>query len=261
LFQEETSPLRKYDLYLEKTTGVAGTSADYEATRVSRAESQSWAGRCDAWALASILESEPILKHPVEVDGVTFSDQDLKALLILTYERVDHLIQFGQRFNGDEESVHADIYPEQFHRVVQMEIFEKKRPFIMDKEIGIEVWNVPVHKAEVVLSKDSTDRNVMHVKTALVGTLPLNSPMKADVQVRRNAIYEYTYDLYGYPQIDGTLKVIYGVWTGNSIRHHPDFLWALPESPQRRSGNEKIDVKKVEEIVKKAKEKSDLRDR
>lgn len=256
LYRDPSSPLQKYDLYLNHTRGAVGLATETELKARSEAELSSWSGRSDAWALAALMEPEPRLKKPVELAGVVFSEQDLKALLILTYERVDHVIQFGQQFRGDDESVHADIYPEQFHRVIQKMIFEEKRPLIMDREMGIEVKNVPIFQAEADVHKEPADPNVLHVKTVLDSTLPLSSPDSFIRGNQRNVIYEYTYDLYGYPQRDGSFKVAYGVWTGDSIRHHPDYLWALPVRKDRKSKNEKIDVKVVEEIVRSALEKS-----
>jgi hypothetical protein len=252
LFKDPSSTLRKYDLYISKAKGTSTHAAEFEEKKIYQPSAESWAGRCHAWALASVMEPEPVLKRPVTLNDVTFGTADLKALLILTYDNVRKLTQFGQRFDGDENAIPEDIYPDQFHRVLQVELFGKKRPIIMDKDMGREVWNTPVHKAEITIVKDIENHHMMHVKAALVGSSPLDPSSKHEGPAKKNVIYEYTYDLYGYSQLDGSLKVMYGVWTGDSIRNHPDFLWALPDQKDRESGNPDINVQWVDELIKKA---------
>jgi hypothetical protein len=253
LFRGTDSPLRKYDQYIAKVKGTPGKAAEYEQKNIYRVDAEPWAGRCHAWALASVMEPEIKINKSLVVDGITFTESDLKALMVVTYDNVSGLVQFGQRMNGDEKSVPDDIYPDQFHRVLQKELFERRRPFIMEKDLGMEVWNTPIFKAEVTTLKDPNDPYVLHVKASLVGAAPLDASPDADLPARRNVVYEYTYDLYGYPQADGSMKVIYGLWTGDSIRNHPDFLFGLPDEKVRKSWNPEVDVNVVDELVKKAK--------
>jgi hypothetical protein len=254
LYRGDSSPLRKYDLYFAATKSAPSHAALAEEKVHAEREFVAWAGRCNAWAIASVMEPEPYLAQPVTLNGITFSTADLKALLVMSYDRVEGISQFGQRNNGDEKSIAEDIYPDQFHQVIMKELFEKRRPIIMDKDLGIEVWNVPVYKAEVNLLRDQANPFLIHVNAALVGAAPLDPGTDPNGRVSKNVIYSYTYDLYGYPQVDGSIKVEYGLWTGDSIKSHPDFLWTLPEEKKRKSMNTELKTEIVDEIIKQAKQ-------
>jgi hypothetical protein len=149
LFQQrgnEKSTLERYDAYVSLAQRRNSRSVDFERNNFYQPHAVAWAGLCDAWAIASIMEPEP--KVPLTAAGVTFRVSDLKALVLKTYEAVDSLHIYGQRYEGKWDSVYEDIYPDQFHRFMQAELFQKKLPFTMDYDGGIEVWNTPVWKAQ-----------------------------------------------------------------------------------------------------------------
>jgi hypothetical protein len=56
---------------------------------------------------------------------------------------------------------------------MQSELFEQARPFIVDKDPGIPVWNTPVYAAVSDLSDDPEDPNSVLVRTWLKGVDPL----------------------------------------------------------------------------------------
>ena len=113
--------------------------------------------------MASVMEKEPV--REVVLKGVQFRIQDLKALLIKSYELSNIKEYFGQRNDAHWDSVHEDIYPEQFHRFVQVELFQKKLPFLMDIDAGYQIWNVPVYKLQTKIVKDAKDPEIVHVST------------------------------------------------------------------------------------------------
>ncbi len=245
----ELSPLQKYDQWAKKSKKTDTTAAAYEKSATENREADSWAGLCNAWSKASIMEKEPAFPKPVEVDGIKFSSFDLKALLIKTYDNTVGFQNFGKRFNGERNDDFNDISPDQFHRIVQTELFEKNKPFIMDRDPGIQVWNVPVFKAEVVIAQDPSNANVMHVRTTLgtagtrddtgfIGTWQVN--------------YEYFYDLFGVTLADGSFEVRAGAWTGASLDNHPDFVTVIPEKTVRQSDNPQLKTEWVDEILAKA---------
>ena len=61
--------------------------------------------------------------------------------------------------------------------------------------------------------------------------------------------FEYTYDLFGRWQADGTFHVEYGEWTGDSRDYHPDFVTVLPEPMKRKSRNPEVDPAVVDNIL------------
>lgn len=249
----EPSPLQKYDLWAKKAKKTDTTAAATEKSAMDNRESDSWAGLCNAWSKASVMEKEPAFKKPVDVDGVKFSSFDLKALLIKTYDNTVGFQNYGKRFNGERGDDFNDIYPDQFHRVLQAELFEKGKPFIMDRDPGIQVWNYPVYKAEVVITRDPSNANVMHVRTTLAtaGTRD-DTDFIGTWQVN----YEYFYDLYGTTAADGSFEVRSGAWTGSSLDSHPDFLTTIPEKTTRQSDNPQLKTEWVDEIIAKARKAS-----
>jgi hypothetical protein len=226
------SPLEKYDLYMKKAHGQTTNAAETEANRLDRSFVAGADGHCDAWALASIVTPEPT--QGVDMYGIHFSVGDLKALIVDSYENYSNLFVYGQKYN-DSSSDPLDIYPDQFQRVVQAELFDKGQPLIMDKDPGEEVWNTPIYKAEFQVVADATDSHTMHV-TAYISTVSAvkenafaNNP---DYVGSVTVDYIYTYDLLGEKQGDGSFLVKSGSWTGDSISDHPDFVSVFTDQLQ-----------------------------
>jgi len=253
----EPSPLQKYDTWSKKAKKTDTSAAAYEKSAMENREADSWAGLCNAWSKASVMEKEPAFRKPVEFDGVKFSSFDLKALIIKTFDNTVGFRNYGTRFNGERGDDFNDIYPDQFHRFIQAELFEKGKPFIMDRDPGIQVWNYPVYKADVTLARDPSNPNVMHVRTTLAtaGTRD-DTNFLGTWQVN----YDYYYDLYGIPQPDGSFEVHSGAWTGASMDNHPDFVTAIPEKTVRQSDNPQLKTEWVDEIITKANKAPSLMD-
>ncbi len=244
----QLSPLEKYDAYVGKNRPARSYAADFERKNLYDPEAASWEGLCNAWSLASLVEPEPV--RPATLDGIAFSIGDQKALLLKTYEDVEALKIYGQRYNGDATSVFDDIYPDQFHRFLQHSLFEHHRPFIMDKDPGIEVWNTPVYRAITRLKRDAADAHVFHADTWVYGAS--THVDSYDFVGTLSTTIEYTYDLFGEPQADGSLKVAYGSWTGDSVNFHPDFVTPIPDRKVRGTRNREIDPAVVDEILARA---------
>lgn len=242
------SPLEKYDRWIHQNQQEVpreSHAAEYEKKKLYDPNAGPWEGLCNAWSAASLLMPEPV--SPVTSQGVTFSVGDLKALIVKNFERVEGLRQYGQRFNGDRIGVFDDIYPEQFHRVLISELFEKKHPLILDKDPGLPVWNTPVWKAHSRLTHDTSDPRVMHVTTWIFGGSPFVESY--DYVGTLSVILEYTYDLYGELTQEGAFKVMGGVWTGSSLDDHPDFVTVIPENAKHSSSNPEIRWDDVQEIL------------
>jgi len=238
--------LARYDDFAKLISNYTGSSRDFEEANVYDPTASKWSGLCHAWALAAIMEKEP--SQPVNKNGITFRVQDLKALLIKTYESSNPKEVYGQRNNAEFDSVYEDLYPEQFHRILEAELFEKKTPFIMDFDAGFQVWNVPVYSALLRIKKDEQDPNLMHVKL----NIDVVSPFVEDPSYvgMHTMTMLYTYDLYGSWDSSNKFTVDFGVWTGRSRRDHPDFVTVKPAEVERVTGNKFINIKVVDEILK-----------
>ena len=226
------SPLEKYDAYMKAAHGQVTHAADTEANRIDRNFVAPADGHCDSWALASIVTPEPT--QGVDMYGIHFSVGDLKALIVDSYENYSALQVYGQKY-VDSSSDPLDIYPDQYQRVLQAEIFDKGQPVIMDKDPLEEVWNTPIYKAEFQMVADPSDSHTMHV-TAYISTVSAvkenafaNNP---DYVGSVTVDYIYTYDLFGTKQADGSFLVKSGSWTGDSVTDHPDFVSVFTDQLQ-----------------------------
>lgn len=245
------SPLEKYDHYASfyhDRPGADAGAAWFEKENVWDPNANPWEGHCNAWAAASIAEEEPVAG--AKINGLEFGIGDLKALLVKSYEDVPGLKSYGQRNNGDRKGIYDDIYPDQFHKLIQTELFERGRPFIMDKDPGLPVWNTPVWKAQVRIERDPADAGVVHATSWIFGASPFVDSY--DYVGTLSVAFEYTYDLFGNFDAEGGFHVTRGEWTGKSLDYHPDFVTTVPDRPEHRSINALIDSSIVDEIVKKA---------
>lgn len=256
--------LRKYDDYARKVAGLS-TSAAAQGEKLYDPNAQDWTGRCHAWALASLMEEEPLAdvasdSAAITHAGISFTRGDLKALLISIYEDVQGLQHFGQPNEGGAFAEYQDIYPDQFHRFVQAELFEKKKPFIVDKDPTAVVWSVPVRSGWVEYTRDPANQHRIEVTAHFTGGDSLLNERNGDLYNYRGSYevgYRWSYDLYGYPQSDGSFLVMYGEWVdrGNgdaSYLSHPDYVLAVPDKldiKQLKSENREVDPALVYRIL------------
>lgn len=262
---KRSSTLTKYDYVRQKRNDRLGAAADYEKINYN-SNATPWEGLCDAWAIASISSPEP--QHPVQMgaggffsSSVTFSVADLKALLLKTYEAVDDvgLKYYGQKFTGGYGGwIYPDIFPEQFHRFVEIQLFKQKQAFIMDHDAGIEVWNVPVYKANYIVNQIPNEPNSVFVQMWLYSAEALQSDERNFVGTKES-IRGYNYVLQGVRNAQGDLVVNSGYWVKgpdgvDSRKDHPDYLIQIPapEKLKRKSWNPEIDVSLVDEILSKS---------
>ncbi len=244
LWEGKESTLYKYDAYAARR-GVKTDATNYERKNVYNPRASDWEGLCNAWAMAAITFKEP--KKGIKLYGVPFEVKDLKALLLKSLELELGDKFYGQRNNAEWDSIYADVYPDQFHRFLQVEGFEKKNPFIMDFDAGYQVWNVPVYKVKSFIKEDESNDEVLKVKTYVYYASPFNpDPNFVGLETETKV---YSYDLHGKWEGD-QFRVNYGLWTGSSRWDHPDYLIPKPNRELRReSRNKEINPKIVDEIL------------
>ena len=213
-------PLDKYDQY------VAATSGDNPATRAWERQELyvpgvPWAGHCNGFAAAALLEPEPT--EPVTVLGITFSVADLKGLL------VDYHFGDAAAWSFGED---GQLNPADFQRMLLNWVGGVGQGFILTYEMGNdEVWSYPVYRFETQWTADPNQADLWHVTTtvwmadmdvppAFVGTKPY--PNAAGKK------FEYT--LQGDPRDPSD-----GAWTGISKAGrfaHPGRIW-FPQATVR----------------------------
>ena len=237
------APLQKYDLYMELAHGLKTHAADTEKNdpEMYNPNALGWEGRCDAWAAASVFEREPT--KPVTLNGITFSVGDLKDLLIKTYENTSALKSYGHNFEASVDADFEQIYPDQFHKAVQHELFENHRVLVFDSDPTEQVWNTPLLAAQFQIQGDGANSHLLHVTAYITGVIALGvSPTVTDPDYT-GAIkvqFIYTYDLMGDRQGDGSFKVAYGEWTGDSKADHPNFVSLITNDRAHSSLNSEI---------------------
>jgi hypothetical protein len=117
-----------------------------------------WAGHCNGWAAAAVLEPEPT--KPKIVDGVTFSVADQKGLLSSWHFADSAEWVFGD----DDEGVNAG----DFHRALVQWIGAGKRPFIVNAASGAnQVFNYAAYRFRLVYGPDATDPARTHVRATV----------------------------------------------------------------------------------------------
>jgi hypothetical protein len=265
LFSSATglSPLEKIDLYRDahfQAKRPEGMGAAPFEKRKQDTRALAWEGMCNAWSLASILAPEPREPRTFRIGkkDVTFSVGDQKALLLKTFEGLsDNEVQvYGQKFTGNDEGwIHPDIFPDQFHRFVEVQLFERKKPFIMDHDAGVEIWNVPVYKANYSMGPVEGMPNAVQVRMWLYSA---SSTQKSEMDFvgTKETIREYHYILFGEPMPDGTLEINSGIWIKgpngiDSRKDHPDYFLTVSESAlaARQSFNPYVQADLVDRIL------------
>lgn len=255
------SALTKYDLVRQSRKPGAASAAEYER-RNFKPNSLNWEGLCDAWSIASISKPEP--KHAVMIrlanthKVITFDIVDLKALMLKTYEAVDdnNFKYYGQKFTGDVGGwVFPDIFPDQFHRFLEIQLFARKQAFVMDHDPGVEVWNVPVYKANYTMEAIANQPNAVLVKTWVFSAEQVAADEKSFVGTKE-ASRQYNYVLTGVRDASNNLVVKAGYWVKSpdgidSRRDHPDYITTLidPEKTVRKSWNPELDIALIDEIL------------
>lgn len=254
-----TPILEKYDLFA-RTLGTPSSALAYESNRIM-GNFATWEGLCDAWAIASLVYPEPRRSVTFQTrrtprsqpETVEMSVFDLKGILLKTFEAVpeDQFDIFGEKYLGNSRGwIHPDLFADEFHRLVEIYLGERRQGFLMDHDAGVEVWSVPVFKANFRYSAVPGKPNEVNVKLWLFTAAPAESNQKDMVGIHQ-LVREYTYTLTG--ELDSTgryLKITDGDWTGESANSHPDYILVpKQEHVLRKSWNPYIQIHKVDELM------------
>ena len=125
----------------------------------------------------------------------------------------------------------------------------------MDHDPGIEIWSVPVYKANYVINAIPGDPNSVFVQAWLYSAESVQGS-EMDFVGTREAVREYNYVLTGSRNANGDLAVESGYWVKgpdgiDSRQEHPDYFVRVADSGKltRRSWNPEIEVELVEQIL------------
>ena len=154
---DRDGPLARYDEYVQALGRPHPGTVEWERAEV-RYAGVAWAGHCNGWAAASLLEPEPVRERTI--NGVTFSVADQKGLLT-SY----HFADAAAWTAGSEQS---DVSPVDFHRAVTTWIGgESKGAVFTFRPVGEEIWSYPAYRFETEIGPDALEANVWQVKTTV----------------------------------------------------------------------------------------------
>jgi len=220
------SPLDKYDQYVELVRGEDPGTLEWERRELYYPGSQ-WAGHCNGFAAAALLEPEPT--EPVEVLGITFSVADLKGLLVDYHFGDAAAWSYGQ----DNE-----LSPADFQRMLLDWVQLTGHGFVLTFDMGGgEVWSYPVYRFESEWAPDPIESDVWRVRTTVWMAdmdVPANFVGTRPFPGQAGKMFEYT--LVGDPRAPSD-----GAWTGVSRSGrfaHPGRIW-YPE-PLVRNGDREL---------------------
>jgi Transglutaminase elicitor len=207
------SPLDKYDQYVETATGDNPATRAWERQTIYFPNA-SWAGHCNGFAAAALLEPEPT--EPRTILGITFTVADQKALL------TDY--HFG---DGVAWSYGADgtVSPADFHRTLLDWLGTNGKGFVLTYDMGGgEVWSYPVYKFQSEWWMDPDTTGLWRVRTTV---------WMADMDVPPNFVGLQPYPgpdgkTFEYTLVDDPRHPTGGDWTGPSAAGrfaHPGQIW------------------------------------
>jgi hypothetical protein len=151
-------PLARYDKLSSAVGKTSPSAAEWERAEI-RFSGLSWAGHCNGWAAASLLEPEPTTERVV--NGVTFSVADQKGLLT-SYHFADAAAWAAGSYDHDVE-------PADFHRELTRWMGRQRKGlvFTFRPSGNDEVWSFPASKLETVIGPDPEQADLWHVKTTV----------------------------------------------------------------------------------------------
>ncbi|MCX6128172.1 MAG: hypothetical protein NTX25_03800 [Proteobacteria bacterium] len=243
-----SAAMAKYDA--AESQGNAAKA--WENATVERSGHISWAGHCNGLAAAGINEQAP--RHAVWYKGQNFSTDDIQALLVEKWQGISQVQLVGRRCGSESgtdsdgrlnQAACRDINPAAFHIILGNVLGLQKKPFIVDINVGEEVWNYPV----VSYSSEVSGLSRAEANQAISGQSNSSYPwnpqaelfmlVKTRLKLATGAEMNLEYVLEG-----NNYQIVGGEWIGASKTLHPDFLWttAHPDAPNPNLNLEVIDT-------------------
>ncbi|MCL4544795.1 MAG: hypothetical protein M1118_09415 [Chloroflexi bacterium] len=228
---EMGGPLAKYDAYVVARGGANPHVRTWEQEHIHFDRSQLfWAGHCNGWAAAALLEPQPT--RSVTAAGITFTVADQKGLLS-DYHFADNPLWIYGSFS-------KALNPADLQRMVLEWLGKRHLGFIIDDIASNEqVESFPVYRFRMVYAPDPENPAVTHVQLTL---------WMADYHVNANIV-----GLKPYPGPQGQEFDYYitgplasptgGGWEGRSRagpRGHPQLIW-YPNPLVRNAGRQLTD--------------------
>jgi hypothetical protein len=184
-----------------------------------------WAGHCNGWAAAALLEPEPTA--PVTARGMTFSVADQKGLLSDYHFSDSPLWEYGSTTDA--------LRPADMQRMVLQWVGGQHKGFVIDDfTASDQIESYPVYRFHIVYIPDPLDPNKTHVQLTLwMASYHVDSNFVGSTSYPGPDGQRFDYFIYG-PKESPTG----GDWEGVSLvgkQGHPRFIW-YPDPNVRNIG-------------------------
>ena len=220
-------PLDKYDAYVSSTTGVDPQTRQWELAHFSFSDPKlDWAGKCNGWAVAALVEPEP--RTPRTVNGITFTIADQKGLLADYYFAAPAATRVGGKDGG--------VTAADFHRTILDWVGKQRKGLVMNAFDGTnQVASFAIYKYQAIYMPDPAAPDTKtHVRMTVWAADYHVAPNFVGLQNwPNNKLKTYSYFIYG-PRDNPTG----GEWEGDSVAGpyaHPEDLWYPDLSPGARN--------------------------
>lgn len=232
-----SSPLAKYDRYVEKVTGKNPNSVEWE--KANHHTGTIWAGHCNGWVASSILYGY-FDKDLLDIsNNQTITSSDIQGMRSAT-SYCARVAFMGTRYVGPQSNL-EDITPDEFHKNLVYYIKFLKKPVSIDYLSMVPVDNHIVSGYEFTYRKEASNKFRVTAKLKIHG-------------------YNYTYVSVNRVAKPYTINYAYYLWKNSrgeitkarwvDSKHHPDFMW-VPLSEVKCAGeNPRMDHKMVDHMIK-----------
>jgi hypothetical protein len=263
--------LGKYDRAFNGGRDLAAAWEKTNHTRPASDQDAGWAGHCNGWAASAQRHAEP--RNSVTRNGVTFTPNDIKALLAELYMNANSVFLGGTRCgnrlqpcvpstpDGRPDPTKLDSYqdvnPAAFHVVLTNWVGRFKHAIIFDERNDKEVWNYPIYgysynfttipnanEAQArVSSSDGRGYKFNPEATKFVEvtmTITFTAALGAEAAngTFPNHRAQEPKPVYKYIlELNNNDEIIGGEWHKDYVNNHPDFVWVALEPGENQSGS------------------------
>jgi hypothetical protein len=247
---DELSPIEKYDAAFNPGLGNPATKWERIHHGKEGGSLESWYGHCHSVAASVAVEEEP--SQSVTLHGITFSPQDVKALLAEAYFLPQEKVA-GKRCELSATPTNSqgrvveedcrDLNPGTFHVTLAnyVGLFHLKP--ILDIDATYKVWSATVrafHSEITAITLTEASKLAGNNGTTFSGNSASFQKVRTKIfaMLRGEIVREYEYIL----EVNVQGKIIGGEWIGESRKNHPDFMW-FPAAPGAQ--NPYVNVKNI----------------
>lgn len=232
-----SSPMGKYDAYVEKASGNNPNSVDWEHD--NHHSDVVWAGHCNGWASAAILHGYDDANLVDETNGNIITSSELQGLRAAVNYCTSNAF-YGTRYRGENSEV-KDIYAHNFHFVLKFYLKRLQKPVVADF-----LNSSPVDSDIISGYKFTYEQTDTPNKYLVTAKIKVHKNADTFVHEKRIAeVYYRTYQYYLWKSDYGT--AVKGQWLDET--DHPDFLWIPLKDSRCGRENPRVKAKWIEHML------------